>query len=90
MNAQVRLPEPIVETVLQVEPNKKVLGPKLKSAPKGALKELCDKLEAMTSDEALVCDCKRGYLCSCSFFSPFFRFLQKKKKKKKRGHLLAH
>jgi hypothetical protein len=54
MCAQVRLPEPIIETVLTVEPNKKVLGPKLKSAPKGALKELCDKLEAMTAAEATV------------------------------------
>jgi hypothetical protein len=55
MSAQVRLPEPIIETVLTVEPNKKVLGPKLKSAPKGALKELCDKLESMTTAEATVC-----------------------------------
>lgn len=52
MVAQVKLDEPVIETVLVVEPNKKVMGPKLKTAPKGALKELSDKFEQFSSAEA--------------------------------------
>lgn len=43
----------MVETVTAVLAQKKVLGPKLKQAPKGTMKLLVDALEAMSSVEAL-------------------------------------